>query len=269
MLIPQRLMGLTAFLLGAIGLLVCLAGFAGVWIAGARLQQVNADVFRGADEMVTLADRRVEQAQGAVGGTRDIADKLKESWQASAKELLAERATSLPEIEDLERRLASSMERADTLLEASASITEMLEQVLNHVGVDANEGRVDPKSIAALNDTLQSTRKALAGANERFTEVQQRVAELREGGNGDVSRELVEELTLGIVARLDVVQNQLASFRHRLDGVKSRLAQARDTMRSWIVAGQCVMVFLLCWIGAGQYCLLCQGWRYVRRQPAV
>ena len=52
MSLGKRSVGLLLVGLGAIGILVCLAGIAGVWIAASRLQQVNSRVFRQVDQFV-------------------------------------------------------------------------------------------------------------------------------------------------------------------------------------------------------------------------
>jgi len=62
----KRLTGLVLVILGAIGSVVCLAGVVGVWIVGSRVQQVNSELFRQADELVVQVDRRVVQSRDAV-----------------------------------------------------------------------------------------------------------------------------------------------------------------------------------------------------------
>jgi chromosome segregation ATPase len=268
MSLGKRLTGLVLVTLGAIGFIVCLAGIAGVWIVGSRIQQVNSEVFRQADELVVQVDRRAAQARDAVAGTRDLADELKQTLRASAKELVAERvaerAASLPEIENIERRLMSAMERADGLVQVSASTAELIEQVLATVGVIAAQRDVDLKGASELTATIRSTRESLANASERLADVQRTLAEIRQKRDVDVHLEQVAKLSLGILAKLDVGQKQLAAFRSRLDETRSRLGQLEGRMRMWIFAAQWLILLLIGWGGAGQYCLLLQGWRTLR-----
>jgi chromosome segregation ATPase len=268
MSLGKRLTGLVLVTLGAIGFIVCLAGIAGVWIVGSRIQQVNSEVFRQADELVVQVDRRAAQARDAVAGTRDLADELKQTLRASAKELVAERvaerAASLPEIENIERRLMSAMERADGLVQVSASTAELIEQVLATVGVIAAQRDVDLKGASELTATIRSTRESLANASERLADVQRTLAEIRQKRDVDVHLEQVAKLSLGIIAKLDVGQKQLAAFRSRLDETRSRLGQLEGRMRMWIFAAQWLILLLIGWGGAGQYCLLLQGWRILR-----
>lgn len=217
MALGKRLTGLVLVALGTIGGVVCLAGIAGVWIVGTRVQQVNSEVFRQADALVVQVDRRAAQARDAVGGTRELVDELKQTLRDSAAKLaadrVAERIASLPEMDNLERRLAAAMERADGLVQVSASTAELIEQVLTTVGVIAAQRDEDLKAASELMTAIQSTRQSLADASDRLADVQQVLAEIRQRRSVDVNLEQVVKLSLGIVAKLDVVQERLAAFR--------------------------------------------------------
>lgn len=264
MSLGTRLSGLIFLGLGAVGILVCLVGIVGTWIGAARLLQVNSRVFRQADQLIVQVDRRAEQAQDAVGGTRELVDALKQTLQASATELLAERVASLPEIENLERRLASALERADGLVEVSASTAELIEQLLATIGAIASARSVDLKGSSDLMATIRSTRESLANASEGLADVQRRLAEIRQKRDIDVNLSEITKLSLGIVAKLDVGQERIRTFRIRLEETQSRQAQFQDRMRNWIRGGECLVLLLIAWVGAGQYCLLLQGWRILR-----
>src|SRR6476620_9879116 len=119
MSLGKRLWGYILVGLGAIGMAVCLAGIAGVWIGTAHLKQFNARLFGQVDQLIVQVDLRVAKAVDAVGGTRDLVSELKQTLQESATELLAERIASLPQIDNIERRLVSAIERSDGLIEVS------------------------------------------------------------------------------------------------------------------------------------------------------
>ncbi len=116
--------------------------------------------------------------------------------------------------------------------------------------------------------TIRSTRQSLANASERLADVQRRLAEIRQKRGVDVNLSEITKLSLGMVAKLDVVQAQIAAFRSRLDETKSRSAQFQDRIRSWILAGECLILLLIAWVGAGQFCLLLEG-RRLLRPPAA
>ncbi len=264
MSLGKRLSGLILVGLGVIGMAVCLAAIAGLWISAAHLQRINSRLFRQVDQLIVKVAQRAAQAGDAVGGTRELVQALKRTLKESAGELLAGRVASLPEIENIERRLASAMERTDDLLEVSASTAELLEQLLAAVGAIAPERSIDRQGSSDLTAAIRSTRESLANASERLADVRRRLAEIRQKRGVDVNLSEIAKLSLGVIAKLDVVQAQIAAFRSRLDETKSRSAQLQERIRRWILAGECLILLLIAWVGAGQFCLLLQGRRLLR-----
>jgi hypothetical protein len=266
--VGNRLVGLGLAALGVTGIVACLAGMVGVWLAASRLQRVNLEVFGKLDQLVAQVDRRAEQARDAVGGTRDLVDELKQTLRDSASDLVAARVASRPEIDNLERRLGSAMERADGLVELSTSTAELIEQLLLALGDFAYKRNLDLRDSTELMSSIQSARQSLANASEQLSDVQRRLAEIRQKRNVEGNLPQITKLALGVVAKLDVVQDQLATIRGRLGEKKIRLNQSQNRLRAWIFGGQCLFLFLIAWAAAGQYCLLVYGWR-ILRPPSV
>lgn len=261
----KRLAGFALTTLGATGLVACCAAVPAAWIVGADVRQVASAVFGRAIELVARVDLRAGQAYEAVFNTRSIAEELKKTLRDASKEAVVERARSFAETNDLEQRLASAVDQEDRLLEVSASSAELMAQVLTLVGADPSGRLIEPENLAQLYAEIQATRATLATATERLSEVRRTLAENRDPPEIDVNRERVAQLTLGIVAKLDVVQTQLQAFRGRLEELERRLAQLSSRLSRWIFAAQVLLIVLLLWIAAGQYCLMRQGWRRSRR----
>ncbi len=264
MTLGKRLSGLILVGLGAMGMVACLAGLVGHWIAAARLQQINSRLFGRVDELVVQVDQRAIQAQGAVGRTRNLFNGLKQTLQESAKDLLAERIASLPEIDNIQLRLESAMERSEELMAVSASTVELTDQLLATVGVVMSEKSADQQSSSDLVATIQSIRESLADASTRLADLQRRLSDIRQKRNVEINLSEIAKQSLGIFAKLDVVQTRIAALHSRLDQTKSRMAQLQNRISRSIVAGQCLIVLLIAWISAGQFCLLLQGRRLLR-----
>ena len=225
----------------------------------ARLQQINVAGIsaRSISLSSKLISGRHKPAMPLAERER-LVEALKRALKESTAELLAGRVASLPEIENLERRLESAMERTDGLLEVSASTAELIEQLL---AVIASERSIDPQGSSDLMAAIRSTRESLANASERLADVRRRLAEIRQKRGVDVNLSEIAKLSLGVVAKLDVVQSQIDLFRKRLDETRSRSAQLQNRIRSWILAGECLILLLIAWVGSGQFCLLLQGRR--------
>ncbi len=264
----KRLSGFCLIGLGAIGMAVGLAGIMALWIGAARLRQINSRLFRQVDQLIVQVDQRTTKAREAVVETRDLVNALKQKLQATAKDLLAERVASLPEVENIEGRLVVAMERSDELLTISASAVELMDQLLATIGVIQSEGSADQQNSSDLMATIRSTRESLTSASEVLTDVQRRLAEIREKRGVEVNLSEITKLSLGMVSKLDVVQTQLAEFRSRLNEVKNRTTQLQDKIKNWILASQCLILLLIVWMSAGQFCLLHYG-RRLLRSPAA
>jgi hypothetical protein len=266
--VDYRSVGLGLATLGVAGIVVCLAGIATVWFAASRLQQVNLELFRQLHELIDQVDRRAEQARVAAGETRDLVNELKQTLRDSATDLVAERMASLPEIDNLERRLALALERAHGLVQLSTSTAELIEQLLVALGAFMTERNVDLKDATGLMASIQPTRESLAIASERLSDVQRLLSEIRQKRDAADKLPQIMKLSLGIVTKLEVVQDQIATFRGRLDETKFRLSQLQNRLKAWIFGSQCLILLLIAWAGAGQYCLLAHGWRLLR-PPSV
>ena len=246
-------------MLGATGIVVCLAGIVGVWFVASRLQQFNSKLFGQVDQLVAQVERRADQARDAVGETRDLVDELKQTLRDSATDRVAERVASLPEIDNLEHRLVSAMERADGLVQLSTSAAELIEQLLVARADFASERDVDLRRSSEMMASIQAVRESLGNASESLSEVQGRLAEFRQKRDSQDNFPQIMKLSLGIVAKLDVVQNQIADFRGRLNEMTIRLVQLENSLKAWIFWSQFLFLLLIAWAGAGQYCLLVYG----------
>lgn len=265
MRVARSLTGLLLTALGLIGIVICLAGIGGVWIGASRLQQVNATVFDDVQRVVALVDQKAERAGEAAGSTRDLADELRETLRESVREAAETHMVSAPEVDDLRQRMAAAMKDAEGLLELSASAAEMFEQVAGSIDSLSMGQRNLSETSAQLLTTIRSTQDAMADASDRLANVGRRLDEIRQNRDAENNAEQIAQLSLAIVSRLDAVQQQLASFRERLDEVSNRLSRLRDRIETWIFLGQLVLLFLMFWIGAGQYCLLVKGWAILFR----
>ncbi len=254
-------------ILGTIGTVACVAAIVGSWYVAGRVQRVNSNVFKQADQLMVQIDDRAVQAGSAVHGTRELVEELKKTIRKSTEEFVAKQVLSLSENENLERRIASTMERADRLIEVSTSSAELLVQLFATIGTLAPEPSADARVSSDLLMALRSTNEMIAEALERLTEVQRRLEEIQQNREVDVNLAEIGKITLGIVTRLDVVQERIAVFRGRIAEMRQQCDKTHEKIAASIFAAQCLAVLVLLWIGVGQYCLLVQGWRILWPLP--
>lgn len=260
----KRGIGLALVGLGILGIVLSVAGIAGAWYGGVRLRQINSQVFGHLEQALDQVDQRAARAGEAVGSARDLADELKQFLRDAAPALAAERFAASPEMNDLERRLAAAFERADGLIQGSAATAELLDQSLEAVASLASFASSSSRDSAERSSIVPVTSAAVDSARERLAEIQRRLADLRQTREAQVNAAEILKQCLGLVAQLEVVQERITAFRRHLGETRDRLNTFAASIRSGVLAGQCLMVLLCVWSGAGQYCLLVHGWRLWR-----
>ena len=165
--VGNRLVGLGLTVLASPGLWFAWRESWAFGSSTSRLQRFNSKLFGKVDQLVAQVERRADQARNAVGETRDLVDELKQTLRDSATDRVAERVASLPEIDNLEQRLASAMERADGLVQRSTAAAELIEQLLVALADFASERDVDLKRSSELMASIQSVRESLGNASEQ------------------------------------------------------------------------------------------------------
>ncbi len=106
------------------------------------------------------------------------------------------------------------MERADGLVQLSTSSAELIEQLVVALAGFASERNVELRLSTELMASVESVRESLGNASERLSEIQQSSGrDSPETGTWRSISPQIMKLSLGIVAKLDVVQDQIAEFR--------------------------------------------------------
>jgi hypothetical protein len=252
----KRIAALLFMTLGILGVVACLLGIYGVWIAGSRLNLANDKVFAAVDRGLASGQEHIRGVQKRVQEskitTSEISAKLRDWSITQAKERLAAEL----EIERRTEKLSGQLQVADTWLQTSSESVRSVQQLLE-VG-NSLGARLDP---AALEEVLE----ALAKAQNALQKTQVVVEEVRDFATGkeeEASRlarvmKLLERalLTIGQVdTRLENPIKRLAEMRTEAHELKSTVYQ----YILWTTVGCCL---LLCWIAAGQAALLWCGWK--------
>ncbi len=104
------------------------------------------------------------------------------------------------------------------------------------LGDFASQKNLNLRDSTELMSSIRSARQSLANASQELSDVERRLAEIRQKRDVEGNLPEIMKLSLGIVAKLDVVQVQLAAFRGHLDERKTRLNQSQNRLRRWISA---------------------------------
>jgi chromosome segregation ATPase len=250
--------------LGVVGMVVCLAGIAGMWTASAKLQRLNTAVFAKMDDWVGRIDVRVTQAQSATENTCGLTEQLADTLRTKVAERVEARVEALPQVEELQGKLSDTMGEAAGLLELSASAAELIEGfVSGWEDVAAMRPEVQTRS-AQLLETIEGTRRAIDAAAATLAELESRLDDLRQQKDVEENSRIIAQLAASILVRLDGVQQQLESFRDRLTEIRGDLDAFRGRIHRQILLGRILVVLVLVWFGLGQFFLAAHGWRLCR-----
>jgi hypothetical protein len=250
----SRLLGALLALLGAGGVILCVAGVVACWVAEAQLRQRADRLLRRLDGPVGLTARSLGQVRQALEAARAQVDTLHRAagpepgkqpagfMERAALHLIAWR---------LGPRLGEVRQQVDSATEVAVAANTLLEHLqglplAEAAGLDAGQMRdvsqqlggltASAERLSALLDQAPGGGPSGAGGN---------TADLREGlkraaaSVGDLERKTEE------------VRRQLADLRSRLPG--------------WLTASAVVLTVFLVWMGVGQCSLFLHGWSRLRR----
>ena len=155
MTLLRRSAGLGAVLLSILGLLLCLAGVAGVWTARGRADRLVAASFDTADDAFDFLDTRLTRVRQSLGRSRERAgglSKLAERLTAAAPDVEAD-ADVPAEAEPLRQAIDAAyreLQSAEQWLDASEAVARGVHRVAASVAASRADAS-SPESSAGVN----------------------------------------------------------------------------------------------------------------------
>lgn len=250
----------TARLLGALGLIVCLAGIAGVWIVRAPVDTARQQAFEKVDESLERIDGRLIRVQGLAIDARVSLDKLREqaaeAVRSEATERVAEQLADRLQLQIRADELASALRQGEALLDSSDDVVQYIEQTL--LLAERLGAAIDAESVKPLRARLEELTKQLAGAAGTLEQ-----ASLRLAGEGESSADLDDEHRRQIVAIVARLVSTFGQVDERLNSARNCIVDARAAtgrlemqLRRQILWAAIAATLFLLWMTAGQFSLL-------------
>ncbi len=126
----KRIFGLLALMLGAVGLVVCLAGIVGVWTVRNRVDLTLEKTFGRVDDVLGKLHDRAQEATDRIQSTQDSVRDLNARVQQRVAELRDVPLGEAADIDQIERQLYARIQQAKTLIEFMQSTVELVAQLL-------------------------------------------------------------------------------------------------------------------------------------------
>ena len=255
--------------LGAIGLLVCLAALAGVWTVELRVERATQQLFAHVDRSLTGARDRLtdlsQRVQSATISVREFEQDIQE-WAATETR---QRAAERLKLREKAQRQSATLEQAERRLEASQSSLEVARDVLQlargfGMPVDVESMESFTREIQALRARFQEARET-AGSIGGPAAGEERRLELQE------QRQQALRSVRRVAATLTSLDEKLAELEASMATTQGRLAKLKQQTLGWIRLAAVALTAGLCWMALGQGALCFLGGsapRRLRRTPS-
>jgi hypothetical protein len=221
-------LGVSGMILGAIGVVVCVALIIGVWVLSSRLSDRTAQVFGVVESGLVIADEQVGRVNGAI-------QDLQTGFQGRIEDI------------DLEALIARLDDLAG-LVDATESTANTAGGSIRFASALMAGGMTD--EVAADIDGLATNLETMSLDLEG---VQENVTAFLEGRADD-----------GVVAQINTTVDDLlvrvATVASLIDNTSSRVSQIEQNMLRWISMAKWILILLFLWIGAEQMLLFAHGW---------
>jgi chromosome segregation ATPase len=253
-----RLLNLLIVLIGALGVVVCVAAAVVVWFTSSRLTQVNDRVFDRIDTVLAGSRDRVLDAQKRVQDSKITMQDVRQGIEGWARKEAAERLTSRLELENKVERLAAGLRQCDVWLELSGASLQGVQQALDvtsSLGAPADAALLDPllERLGALRDQLKQSTDAV-------DTIRARLDQATEGETLEERISRLAQLALRVVATLSDIDSRLGQFADGIVATQAKAEQLKNRTHGYIITAEVCAMALIAWMAVGQVFLGRYGW---------
>ncbi|MCA9237718.1 MAG: hypothetical protein KDA44_19730 [Planctomycetales bacterium] len=249
---PSNARRIVVQLLGAGGLLVCLAGVVGAWLVRAPIDRARVQAFEKVSESLTRIDARLERIQRIAADAVLTLDDVRERLAGVARANVVEDLTEQLELETRVAQLAAGLQRGQTLVDSCDDVVQYVQQTLqlaSQAGASTNASALDPlrKQLGALTAELGDAVAVAESLGERL------------GGEQEFADKTQLRKCVEIVAKLLATAG---SFDEKLAAVRTRVADSQPVIggistrlgRQILLATSAATAFFV-WMALGQLSL--------------
>jgi hypothetical protein len=249
----KRALSLVALAVGCAGVLACLAGVYGVWLAKSRLGDANNKLGEALDRGFATAQNRINSALSRINdsklSTSSLGDYFRDRTAAKAKE----RALSPLEVEARAEKLAGQLQSAEDILGTSIEVVQGAQAALelgSLLGAPADPGSLEGV-LVKLNDARSKTKQA----EGLVVQVQKLVAG-KEGDSDNSRFSRAAKLAARTVVTIGDVDTRLEEARAQLSELQVDARRLTTRMGDYIFLTAIGAWLILAWIATGQVALL-------------
>lgn len=256
-----RSTGLGMMLLASAGLILCLGGIVGVWLAKRHLDALGERLFEAAEDSLTFMDEKLDRVETVFRNVHRRTGTLSKAVDRfPEKEAEAElEATSL--LKTLNEGVFEPLNSAQTWLDSTHAVAvgvgKVSEAIVSSEYAESHRDSVGVVVAERLQDISQSVVEILM----TLKDARQGLIELRDNVL------LARSIAVRIVARLTQAETRMANLCERIEklhvGVvelKAEIADVKASFHWWTMLGTALLTLLLAWFAASQIGMMLHGW---------
>lgn len=230
MAIIKQIFAWLGLVLGAVGIVLCLAVIIGTWWINTPMTEGLLRVFPPIEDALAFGS--------------EVSTDLNE-FVVNVQTQLEE----TPEEEDVAEAIQDQTQEANTYVNVAIGALNAVEQVAQALA----EGGANPTSrISTAANRILETLDAL----DRTFEQLQSIAEQIEGGR--------EERIAALNEQLDALQVNLTEIDTAISQTETNVADVKSSLPRWIDIGAIVVTLIFVWFGAAQFFLMQNSWQFIR-----
>lgn len=240
-------------LLGALGILLCLAGGLGVWYVEGRIDRAQEQVFERIDQALSDINNRLIETQNHAAKSKITVEEIQQRMLDPTKKEASDRLVARFDVEARVQQLATGLRQAQRMLDLSHETVQHVRQALEvgaELGITLNADSIDP-----LLERIAGIKEDVSHAIDTAESFGQHIGEGGDDESMGNRAEQVAAIAARLLATFGKVDSRLTSFRGQLTDAQDAIRQLNAKTHARVVAvAVCATLFLL-WMAAGQFCL--------------
>lgn len=262
--IGRRFLGWLGVVLGAIGVVACVAGLAGVWVLHAKIQRPLNEVADALAGLGTDVQAQADDFTDGIQTARDAVDEMDQRVAQWAQDLLHLSSEDLEGLAALHAQVQGIVQRLRAWADLARTSMDFVEQVIGMVESSVGFIQADRGAREALRVAVANGRQEVEVAAGLLDEVADRLENLRSGqalpGNADALQSLAERIDTSLAH----VQGHVQAFAAGVGGLRDGIVILQKRIRRVLVITAVILSLLLLWLAAAQTSLAVHGWGWTR-----
>jgi uncharacterized coiled-coil protein SlyX len=238
----KRIFAIIVIILSAAGILICLAGVAGIWVGNTALTNTLTDGLTRVENVMGVVQTGLERVDTEAEQSRATIEQIEQAL-AQAGDNLAESDSVSALITDL-----TGVELAPKIRVGSEIVTTMRGTAVSVNSTLEAANSVPMVSVPTLPmERLQELDQRFSEAVETVREINTAVADLKTGSGGQAAAAITDRTTK-LDGILENIQTSVNEFGSSLSNTESNVAAVKASVPGWIDWASIIISLVLLWL---------------------